>query len=84
MALNKQEEITLMQNSHLKPLETNVKGLIRPIKWQNTWDYRASLRDVQFKTLMEPPVKSPMISYQILDLKPVMNRIIYIVTIKRF
>lgn len=84
MVLNKQEEITLMQNSHLKPLETNVKGLIRPISWKNTWDYKGGLKEVTFKTLMEPPIKSPMISYQILDLKPVMNRIIYIVTIKRF
>jgi hypothetical protein len=84
MILNKQDEITLMQNSHLKPLETNVRGLNAPIKWQNTWDYKAGFKDIKFKTLTEPPVKSPMISYQTLDLKPVMNRVIYIVTIKRF
>jgi hypothetical protein len=84
MALNKQEEITLMQNSHLKPLETNVRGLNNPIKWANTWDYKAGLREISFKTLMVPPTKSAMISYTSLDLKPVVNKVIYIVTIKRF
>lgn len=83
MALNKQEEITLMQNSHLKPLETNVKGLNQPIKWTNIWDYKAGLKEISFKTLMVPP-KNPMISYISLDLSPVVNKVIYLVTIKRF
>ena len=48
--LNKQDEITLMQNSHLRPLETNVKGLNQPIKWSNVWDYKAGLKEVSFKT----------------------------------
>jgi hypothetical protein len=81
--LNKQDEITLMQNSHLRPLETNVKGLNQAIKWMNTWDYKAGLKEVSFKTLMVPP-KNPMISYTSLDLNPVVNKVIYIVTIKRF
>jgi hypothetical protein len=81
--LNKQDEITLMQNSHLKPLETNVKGLNQPIKWMNTWDYKAGLKEISFKTLMVPP-KNPMISYYMLDLNPVLNKVIYVVTIKRF
>jgi hypothetical protein len=83
MALNKQDEITLMQNSHLRPLETNVKGLNQSIKWVNTWDYKSGLKEVSFKTLMVPP-KNPMISYTSLDLSPVVNKVIYIVTIKRF
>ena len=83
MAINKQDEITLMQTSHLKPLETNVKGLNQPIKWSNVWDYKAGLREVSFRTLMLPP-KNPMISYTTVDLSPVVNKTIYIVTIKRF
>jgi hypothetical protein len=83
MAINKQDEITLMQTSHLKPLETNVKGLNQPIKWSNVWDYKAGLREVSFRTLMLPP-KNPMISYTTVDLSPVVNKKIYIVTIKRF
>jgi len=84
MALNKQDEITLMQNSHLKPLETNVRGLNQAIKWSNTWDYKSGFKEISFKTLMVPPTKSSMISYVTLDLKPVLNKVIYIVTIKRF
>lgn len=83
MAINKQDEITLMQTSHLRPLETNVKGLNQPIKWSNVWDYKAGLREVSFRTLMLPP-KNPMISYITVDLSPVVNKKIYIVTIKRF
>jgi hypothetical protein len=83
MAINKQDEITLMQTSHLRPLETNVKGLNQPIKWSNVWDYKAGLREVSFRTLMLPP-KNPMISYTTVDLSPVVNKKIYIVTIKRF
>jgi hypothetical protein len=84
MILNKQDEITLMQNSHLNPLETTVKGLNRPIKWTNVWDYKANLKEITFKTLSEPPVKSPLISYNTLDLRPTINKTIYIITIKRF
>ncbi len=53
MYLDKQTELTLMQNSHLQPLETNIKGLIQSVKWLNTWDFTGGLTEIKFKTLMK-------------------------------
>lgn len=84
MILNKQDEITLMDTSELKPLITFIKGLNGPVRWNNCWDYKAGLKDVTFKTLMKPEIKHDLLSYIELDLRPLVNKTIYIVTIKRF
>jgi len=84
MYLDKQTELTLMQNSHLQPLETNIKGLLQSVKWSNTWDFTPGLTDIKFKTLMKPPITHELLSFKELDLRPLMNKTIYVVTIKRF
>ena len=80
--MTKQEELTLMQNSHLRPLTTNVKNL-KPITWLNTWDYKSTLHDVTFKTTTPPPVVNPLISSETVDLRPLKNTTFYKIKIKR-
>ena len=84
MYLDKQTELTLMQNSHLQPLETNIKGLLQPVKWMNTWDFVNGLTEIKFKTLMKPQLNHELLSFRELDLRPLVNKTIYVVTIKRF
>ena len=84
MYLDKQTELTLMQNSHLQPLETNIKGLLQPVKPMNTWDFVNGLTEIKFKTLMKPSITHSLLSFKELDLRPLVNKTIYVVTIKRF
>jgi hypothetical protein len=84
MILNKQDEITLMQTSHLKPLTTHIKGMNRSVQWNNCWDYKSGLHDVTFKTLTPPPVKHALLSSRELDFRPILNKTMYVITIKRF
>lgn len=84
MYLDKQTELTLMQNSHLQPLETNIKNLTQPVKWLNTWDFKSGLKDITFKTLEKPKITHELLSFIELDLRPLVNKTIYLVTIKRF
>jgi hypothetical protein len=79
----KQEELTLMQNSHLRTLTTHVKNLRNPITWLNTWDYASNLHYVSFNTLMPPPAGNPLITSIEMDLRPLKNTTIYKVKIKR-
>ena len=81
--MTKQEELTLMQNSHLNPLTTNIKNVRKPIVWSNTWDFKSNLHEISFNTTSFPPDVSPLISYKTVDLRPLKNVTIYKVTIKR-
>jgi uncharacterized iron-regulated protein len=87
MELLKQDEVTLMKNSKLNTIETNVKNLNQPIKWLNSWDFVSGLQHVTFKTLMSPPVQAinnSFIEIKDVDLRPLLNKTMYKVKIKRF
>lgn len=84
MELLKQEELTLMQNSQLNTIETNIKGLNQPVKWLNSWNFVNGLTEINFKTLMKPTIKHDLLSFKEVDLRPLVNKTIYKIKIKRF
>lgn len=80
--MTKKEEYNLMQQSKPNDLVTSVKNS-KSIKWLRVWDHRSTPMLTNFKTLMPPPYKHPLISVEEINLRPVANYTIYKVTIKK-
>lgn len=77
------EEIQLMDTV---PHTDIVKALRsgREFRWSDSWDYRDTLNQIEFRTTTKPPTEDGSFSFQSLDLRPTRNLTVYKITMKRF
>lgn len=80
---SKQEEYTLMETSQKRTVEVEIPNGPKTV-WLGSWDYKADLEGMSFKTLSEPKITHAMLETIKVDLHPISNTKFWAITIRRY
>jgi hypothetical protein len=78
----KHQEHSLMENSIKRSLQVQIPG--GPLLFcNNCWDYKTNLTETSFKTTSEVDKEHPLLQKELLDLKPIFGKKVWIISILR-